>query len=143
MVDALDECPVPLIEGSMLLSAHSRHDGDALTVDLVGELDLAGRASVMEMCAFGLDRSVTVDLCGLTFMDCAGYSGLEAARQIVTGRGGTFELTNAGDQPARLLALFDDPTTAHLRTPPGPGSAGAIDPERGTVARYAAAHHTP
>lgn len=118
MLDALDECPaVPLIVGSMLLSAHSRHEGDALTVGLVGELDLAGRASVMEMCAFGLDRSVTVDLCGLTFMDCAGYSGLEAARQIVIGRGGTFELTNAGDQPARLLALFDDPSRAHLRTP--------------------------
>lgn len=123
MVDALDECPVPLIEGGMLLSAHSRHEGDTLTVGLVGELDLAGRASVMEMCAFGLDRSVTVDLCGLTFMDCAGYSGLEAARRIVTGRGGTFALANAGEQPARLLALLGDPTTAHLRESGDPRQA--------------------
>lgn len=119
VVDALGECHVPSIEGSMLLSTHSHHVGDALMVGLVGELDLAGRASVMEMCVFGLDRSVTVDLCGLTFMDCAGYSGLDAARRIVTGRGGTFALTNAGDQPARLLALLAGLTTARPATPEG------------------------
>jgi anti-anti-sigma factor len=117
VVDALGECHVRSIEGSMRLSTHSRHVGDALMVGLVGELDLAGRTSVMDMCALGLDRSVTVDLSGLTFMDCAGYSGLEAARQVVIGRGGTFSLTNAGDQPARLLALLDGLTTAHPGTP--------------------------
>ncbi len=89
------------------LVARSSVDGDALVVCVAGELDLDGTASVANACMQGLHRSVTVDLHGLTFMDCAGYSGLVRARNAVVERDGTFALTNATDQPARLLAVIE------------------------------------
>jgi anti-anti-sigma factor len=103
---ALRTCDVAQVVAQTWLVTRSTVDGDALVVSLAGELDLAGRASVATACTDGLHRSVTVDLSGLTFMDCAGYTGLHQARNAVVERGGTFALTNATGEPARLLGLI-------------------------------------
>lgn len=108
MTDAFIADHTSPIELNRLLVTHSTIGGDALVVGLSGELDLAGSSVAVAACVDGPHLSVTVDLRELVFMDCAGYSGLEAARTIVTGRGGSFSLTNASGEPARLLALVED-----------------------------------
>jgi anti-anti-sigma factor len=95
------------IAPSDALVAHSTVSSDGLVVHLTGELDLANRESTASMCMSGLHGSVTVDLSGLTFMDSAGYSALEVARDAVLRRGGKFELTNVNGEPARLLAMIE------------------------------------
>ena len=76
-------------------------------VQLVGELDMSGRADVTRACCEGIGVEVRVDLAGVTFMDCAGYRGLVDARAELEGRGGSLTLAYAVDEPARLLALLD------------------------------------
>jgi anti-anti-sigma factor len=81
---ALRTCDVAQVSARTWLVARSSVSGDALVVSLTGELDLEGRASVATACTQGTHRSVTIDLSGLTFMDCAGYTGLQQARNAVT-----------------------------------------------------------
>jgi anti-anti-sigma factor len=104
---ALRTCDVAQVSARTWLVTRPSVVGDALVVSLTGELDLGGRASVAAACTQGLHRSVTIDLSGLTFMDCAGYTGLQQARNAVIERGGTFAWTNATGEPARLLALIE------------------------------------
>jgi len=95
------------------LTDRSSVEGDQLVVHLAGELDLASTVSVADACTHGLHRSVRVDLRDLTFMDCAGYSGLVTARNLLTSRGSTFVLLHADGEPARLLATLEAVSTAN------------------------------
>lgn len=110
----LHPCAVVHVAARTCLKTRSSVDGNTLMVYLTGELDLEGRTTVATACTQGLHRSVTVDLSGLTFMDCAGYSGLMHARTAVIERGGTFALTNATGEPARLLTLIEPAVAASL-----------------------------
>lgn len=82
-------------------------DAHAHMVHLSGELDLAGRRSVLRACVPRVGRAVVVDMSDLTFMDCAGYGALVAARRSVERRGGALTLAHATGQPARLIGMIE------------------------------------
>ncbi|CAN5645329.1 hypothetical protein BH10ACT3_BH10ACT3_00200 [soil metagenome] len=75
-------------------------------VHLVGYLDLSNRESMTSICVESNGSLVTVDMSQLTFMDCAGYGALVAARGELEQRGQTMRLVGATGQPARLLKLL-------------------------------------
>jgi anti-anti-sigma factor len=89
------------------LSMWVQADGGRHVVYLDGELDVASRGLVLLTCAAVEHRVVTVDLTHLAFMDCAGYSGLVAARLVLEARGGSLTLDHVTGQPRRLLTLLD------------------------------------
>jgi anti-anti-sigma regulatory factor len=49
---------------------------------------------------------VVVDMAHATFMDCSGYGGLVAARQMLQASGGSLTLRHQNGQPAQLLKMF-------------------------------------
>ena len=73
-------------------------------VHVSGQLDIATRNRCLEVCLGAHYVAVVVDMAALTFMDCAGYGGLVAARRVLQERGGSLTLRHATGQPARLLA---------------------------------------
>jgi anti-anti-sigma factor len=75
-------------------------------VRLAGELDVATRDLAHRVCVGSDHLDVAVDLEQTTFMDCAGYGGLVAARLDLERRGGSLTLRNPTGQPAHLLSLF-------------------------------------
>jgi anti-anti-sigma regulatory factor len=68
-----------------------------------GELDGATSARLYEACVSGPRVPVTVDLGRVTFMDCGGHAGLDAAQQLLTSRGQSMTIQNYSGQPAKLL----------------------------------------
>jgi anti-anti-sigma factor len=121
----IDHLPVSL---GPLLIAHS-DDGFAVSatsvgghrvVRLSGELDIATRDLVRRTCLEGNDLTVVVDMTDLTFIDCAGYGSLIAARRILTDLGGSLRMRNQTGQPALLLSLLHDleGVQPHLQIPP-------------------------
>jgi anti-anti-sigma factor len=87
---------------------------------LDGELDVASRGLVLLTCAAVEHRVVTVDLTDLTFMDCAGYSGLVAARRVLEARGGSLTLDSITGEPSRLVTLLDGLTGGRDPADPTP-----------------------
>ena len=79
--------------------------GDRI-VHVSGELDVATRNVMSRACLDNGDKSVVVEMAEMTFMDCCGYGGLIAARQVLQQHGGTLTLRNQAGQPAELLALL-------------------------------------
>lgn len=75
-------------------------------VSLSGELDISTRALLLQACGGPPGQGIVVDAMGLTFMDCAGYSGVVAVRRAVEDRGCTFRLRNTSGQPERLVAML-------------------------------------
>lgn len=71
-------------------------------VALFGELDLASRARFLDACASAGVGDVVVDLRGLEFMDCCGYSGIVQAQVELPSA----VVCNAVGQPADLLELI-------------------------------------
>ena len=74
---------------------------------VTGELDLASRDVMLQTCVESDHRTVVVDLAELTFMDCAGYGALMAARRVLEQRDGSLTLADAMGEPLRLLALIE------------------------------------
>lgn len=131
-----DPAPSVGVEPDSGVSVSVRFEPPVHVVALAGELDLTSRSVVHEACSSPDLVQVVVDLSGLTFMDCAGYRALAAARADLERRGGELVLTDAVGGPRRLLALIeelerDDRTSpgavprAAARTGP-PGSRAAI-----------------
>jgi len=85
--------------------AESIEHGSTL-VHVSGKLDIATRNRCLEACLGADHVTVVVDMAALTFMDCAGYGGLLAARRGLQERGGSLTLRHASGQPARLLAML-------------------------------------
>jgi anti-anti-sigma factor len=77
-----------------------------------GELDIATRSQVRDACLSGRGNVVVVDMAHATFMDCSGYGGLVAARQMLQASGGSLTLRHQNGQPAQLLKMF-----VHLHSP--------------------------
>jgi anti-sigma B factor antagonist len=77
-----------------------------VVVAFAGELDLFNRRLAYDACVAGTNRDVVVDLSAVSFMDCAGYGALIAARSVLLGRSGSLTFRNARDEPARLLLLI-------------------------------------
>ena len=85
---------------------HRRSVGDALVVEVHGELDVLTR-DTFRACASAATRAcpaVVVDLSGTTLLDCAGLSALVAAQREARRDGG--ELSTAGVRGLVRL-LFD------------------------------------
>lgn len=92
----------------MNFSSHVTTEDDRLVVFLDGELDMDARAQATRVCTVSEICDVTVDLSGLSFMDCSGFGALVAARQILQGQGGSLSIRNcSSNEPARLLSLLD------------------------------------
>jgi anti-anti-sigma factor len=87
-----------------------RLDGPAArtVVHLGGDLDIAGRATALMVCAAVVHRVVLVDMTDLAFMDCAGYGALIAARRVLEARGGSLTMWGDAGQPSRLRGLIDE-----------------------------------
>ena len=73
-------------------------------VHVSGELDFDSGPAVRQACLDG--DVVVVDMSDLTFMDCAGYGYLAAARIELEQRGGSLTLTGSTGEPARLLTIL-------------------------------------
>jgi anti-anti-sigma factor len=83
----------------------SKHGGRRV-VEIGGELDIATRNRAHLACLQGRGKFVVVDMADITFMDCCGYGGLVAARQILQAGGGSLTLRHQTGQPAELLDML-------------------------------------
>ncbi len=94
--------------GVVNFSSRVTTEDDRLVVVLSGELDMDAREQATRACTFSEVRDVTVDLSGLSFMDCSGFGALVAARRILQGQGGSLSIRNCSpNEPARLLSLLE------------------------------------
>ncbi len=84
-------------------------DGDRCIVRVSGELDLAARDRLFLACTARHRLSIVVDLSAVTFMDCGGYGGIVAARNVVEADGRMLTMRGARGKPGRFLDLI-----AHL-----------------------------
>jgi anti-anti-sigma factor len=82
------------------------HEHGDRIVHVSGELDVASRNVMSRACLENGDKSVVVEMAEMTFMDCCGYGGLVAARQVLAQHGGTLTLRNQTGQPADLLVML-------------------------------------
>lgn len=106
MAELLNERASAVIDSHEVLTVRVRFEDPLHVVELVGELDLAGRSAVIAACA-SVDRlDVLVDLSGVVFMDCAGYGALMTSRSILERRGGSLALVRHTGEPQRLLVLI-------------------------------------
>lgn len=78
-----------------------RTEGRAV-IALSGDLDVASRPQFLAACRSGGVDDVIVDLGGLGFMDCCGYSGLIQARLEIPSA----SVRNAVGQPAHLISML-------------------------------------
>lgn len=89
-----------------VFTARTRFDAPLHVVEMSGELDEAGRAEAIRTCTRLDHLDVLVDLSGLVFMGCAGYSALAASTSILERRGGSLVMVNPVGAPRRLLELI-------------------------------------
>ena len=75
-------------------------------VQIGGELDIATCNKARRACLDGRGKDVVVDMADMTFMDCRGYGGLVAARQILQADGGSLTLNHQNGQPAEFLVML-------------------------------------
>ena len=75
-------------------------------VQIGGELDIATCNRARRACLDGRAKDVVVDMADMTFMDCRGYGGLIAARQILQADGGSLTLNHQTGQPAEFLVML-------------------------------------
>lgn len=87
--------------------AASLRDGRRV-IKFGGELDFSARDVVYDACVVDDDLEVTVDLHGIEFMDCSGYSALVAARHELESRGGSLMWEHPTGEPARFLDLISE-----------------------------------
>jgi len=83
--------------------------GGSLTVVLAGELDLADAQHLRTLLARAVERSayLTVDLAGVTFLDCTILGVLLGARRTARDAGGGLRLDRCRPAVRRLLALTE------------------------------------
>jgi anti-sigma B factor antagonist len=101
----------------MDLLLNVRQDERATTVAVDGEIDLGSGQRLLEY-AYDVMRErgpwLTVDLAGVTFMDCGGISVLLTMRQQARVLGGQLRLGAASAPVRRVLSLVGMDTTLTL-----------------------------
>jgi|1186.fasta_scaffold643642_1 anti-sigma B factor antagonist len=75
-------------------------------VRLFGEIDVVTADEFRDHLLALADLVVTVDFCGVTFMDCTGVTALVVAQQRVRERGGKLVLFGVRPQQMRVLGLL-------------------------------------
>ena len=106
------------------LTTRTSVEGHRQVVYLTGELDLHTRSICLQACLTNADSDVDVDISALTFMDCAGYGALIAARGALEQQSRTLTITNSTRQPAHLLALLSPPTSSQRTMTEQQGAGG-------------------
>ncbi len=103
----LRRCDIEDFEETGLRVGH-HSSGDAVVIELVGELDLAS-APVLDTCVDGvrpITAPLTIDVSALRFVDSSGLRALTAARRAaVEDVGGPVRLVGCGDMLRKLLAM--------------------------------------
>jgi len=94
------------VDKSAFTLTMSAEDGHRV-LRVAGDLDLAVRNQFFKVCIEGDWADVVVDLADVTFMDCAGYGGLVAARLVLQARGGSLTLRNYTVPLMSLLSLVE------------------------------------
>jgi len=84
-------------------------------IHVTGELDLATCDQLVTASTAGPHPTMTIDLGGVTFMDCSGYGSLIASRHIIQSQGGALTITGQTGQPARLFELIAELEKCALR----------------------------
>lgn len=97
----------PVLTGSAL-SVKASGQGDRRVIQASGELDIASRDEMFDFCTAGTHAAIIIDLGGLRFMDCGGYSSLVRVRRAALSNGRTVTIRNPVGQPAGLLGLIAD-----------------------------------
>ncbi|MCU1393071.1 MAG: hypothetical protein JWM34_1499 [Ilumatobacteraceae bacterium] len=75
--------------------------GAGALVSLTGELDIASRGALLEACRADGSTELVIDMSGLVFMDCSGWSGV-----VEAGRIGSSTVRGASGQPAYVMDLI-------------------------------------
>lgn len=101
-----DVAPTPAVAEMAVFAAETTVELGQRTVRLTGELDLATKRACYDACIGGDGDIVVIDISAVTFMDCAGYSALVAARAALGNRGAVTSVQGASGQPAYLLNLL-------------------------------------
>lgn len=91
-----------------LLSLKASGQGDRRVIRVSGELDIASRDELLEFCTAGTHKAIVIDLGGLSFMDCGGYSSLVSIRRAALSNGRTVTIRNPVGEPLWLLGLIAD-----------------------------------
>ena len=113
-----DFAPRPETPPTTELTTETWVEGTRRSVRIAGELDLATRLACFNACIDGDGDTVEIDISGITFMDCSGFSALVAAQFDLQKRHATLTVHNASGQPARLLACIEKATNLpKIRTP--------------------------
>lgn len=90
------------------LSIGVEKDGDSFTITASGEVDLSNSENLVSAARLALNHTpcavVTLDLGGLTFMDCTGLSALFTITSDCKERSAPLTITNA---PACLRRLVE------------------------------------
>jgi anti-sigma B factor antagonist len=91
--------------------------GDALTLALVGELDLASADELVSRLSRGVHSgaSVVLDLCGLAFIDPAGVGALRRAAAWAAQDGWTLAISGASENVQRVMRLIRADAVLPLR----------------------------
>lgn len=92
--------------GGQIFTLRVSKRGRHRVVEIGGELDVATRGRAQQACLEGRSNVVVVEMADMTFMDCSGYGGLVAARQILQDAGGSLTLNHQTGQPAELLVMI-------------------------------------
>ena len=79
--------------------------GDATTVRVVGEVDLATSPQLRE-CLTGLVGDVDVDLSEVAFLDSSGLNALIGSKKHLTATGGTLRLHGAQPQVRHVFDVM-------------------------------------
>jgi anti-sigma B factor antagonist len=115
---ALGFAPVPRF------SLQTSHAGPTAVIALVGELDLAG-AATLERELEGVDASaVVIDLRGLGFMDSSGLRALAVAAQRLHRAGRRFALVPGAAQVMRVFDITRMRERLEFVADPGEVTAG-------------------
>jgi anti-anti-sigma factor len=88
-------------------------EGNTSVVHVSGELDCATHNQFVSTATAGHHPSVTIELGGVTFMDCNGYDALVTSRLFVEGEGRSLTITGQTGQPARLIDLITELENGH------------------------------
>jgi anti-anti-sigma factor len=128
MTAAFSPAPVPALVLPPLRIDVSRPSPVDVGIAVVGEVDMATAHVLHDVLLHVLDEHapavLTIDLAGVTFLDCTGISTMVAARNAAIQAGRQVRVTHPQDIVRRVLDLAGllDALTAPIDRPKPPGS---------------------